>query len=129
MSISWEHDTHRRLLENIFDASTVFGTTQYDPAAAVRPLQVLVGRMIRARISRARRIQVIRGIEGCQFLYHQLLPVGDRSGDARPTRAEHRLFAAISNNATDQNPANPSGELYGIATLVTSSSEPSGLVA
>jgi len=29
----------------------------------------------------------------------------------------------------DQNPANPSGLLYGIATLVTSSSEPSGLVA
>ena len=28
-----------------------------------------------------------------------------------------------------QNPANPSGLLYGIATLVTSSSEPSGLVA
>jgi hypothetical protein len=29
----------------------------------------------------------------------------------------------------NQNPANPSGLLYGIATLVTSSSEPSGLVA
>jgi hypothetical protein len=29
----------------------------------------------------------------------------------------------------DQNPANPSGLLYGMATLVTSSSEPSGLVA
>jgi len=29
----------------------------------------------------------------------------------------------------NQNPANPSGLLYGIATLVTSSSEPSGFVA
>jgi hypothetical protein len=42
----------------------------------------------------------------------------------RMTELGHRITVEA-----DQNPASPSGQLYGIATLVTSSSEPSGLVA
>ena len=50
-------------------------------------------------------------------------------------RGRHSTFTgrdakrAIAPRQVDQNPANPSGLLYGMATLVTSSSEPSGFVA
>jgi hypothetical protein len=40
------------------------------------------------------------------------------------TELGHRITAEA-----DQNPASPSGQLYGIAMLVTSSSKPSGFVA
>ena len=49
-------------------------------------------------------------------------------GAAEPRGIPERPFIA-SAHGVNQNPAKPSGLLYGMATLVTSSSEPSGLVA
>ena len=42
---------------------------------------------------------------------------------------ERRLTSVIAAGQANQNPVNPCGLLYGILTLVTSLSEPSGCVA
>jgi hypothetical protein len=49
-------------------------------------------------------------------------------GTPEPRGIPERPFIASAHGG-NQNPARPSGLLYGIVTLVTSSSEPSGLVA
>jgi hypothetical protein len=56
------------------------------------------------------------------------------SGLRHPVLSDHSescfaLLGSSRRHRTHQNPANPSGLLYGIATLVTSSSEPFGLMA
>ena len=108
MSGPWKHDANRRAFKDILDPGTVFGTNQYDPAASVRTLQVPIRRTILSHIWSSRRTQS-----------RQVFFAPDQI-----TELWHRV--AMERN---QNPANPSGLLYGIATLVTSSSEPSGLVA
>ena len=108
MSGPWKHDANRGAFENVLDPGTVFGTNQYDPGASVRALQITIRRTFLTRIWRARRTQ------SRQVFF----------APGQMTELSHCI--AIEQ---DQNPAKPSGLLYGIATLVTSSSEPSGLVA
>src|SRR5262249_38305588 len=85
----WKHDPHGRPVEDVLDASAAHGASDQEAAATVRPLQILVGRLL----------------------------TGETPD---PTIAICRA---------DQNPVSPCGLLYGILTLVTSCSEPSGCVA
>ena len=107
MSGSWKHDANRRPFENVLDAGAAFGTTQHDPTASVRTLQIPIRRTILTHIWRARRTQpsVRSGGDITSNIGFRPLRQVFFAPD-QMTELSHCI--AIEQ---DQNPANPSGLL------------------
>src|SRR4029077_19397717 len=114
----------------------------HHPAGAFRPLQILIGRIPPTHFRRSKSAQIVAKITRAHDIEHRLPPARrlvpqgpGKVAAARPLKqvtAEPARVPELDHRVPverNQNPAKPSGLLYGILTLVISLSEPSGLVA
>src|SRR5215472_2213793 len=135
---SREQDAHGRFLVDVHDPSAFLRTTERDLASSAGSLQIFVRRITRARSKRGCGFLMLHRVDERRGVEHQSsIPSGFWA--VRPPQGSDSIHRSLVESCSGhsshppmrdiQKPARPCGLLYGIWTLVTSLSEPSGCVA
>src|SRR4029077_5426917 len=70
----WEHDANGRTLKDVHDSGALFRAAHYDPAGAIRPLQILIRRIPPTHFRQSNRAQTVGEIRRRYGIEHRLPP-------------------------------------------------------